>query len=137
MKAEYFDALKRYDAEKGRYNTEVNVRNSRIETGKQKVKELNARFADWYYVISNDSFDKLRLNRASLIKTKEKTAEINAEEKTGEVKVGEPKKDAETKGEPEEPKKEELKKDDAKKDDVKKDGDAAKPADAEKPADSK
>ncbi len=138
LKAEYIDALKRYDAEKGRYNTEVKLRESKIETGKQKVKELNDRFADWYYVISNDSFDKLRLNRASLIKAKEKTLEKTSEEKAetkDDAKPEETKKDDKPK--PTDEKKEEPAKEDAKPDAEKKEGDAAKPTDAEKSADSK
>ncbi|MCX7422224.1 MAG: DUF4340 domain-containing protein [Planctomycetia bacterium] len=157
LKAEYFDALKRYDAEKGRYNTEVKLRESKIETGTQKVKELNDRFADWYYVISNDSFDKLRLNRASLIKVKEKTLEKTSEandENKDDVKPSEPKKSDEPKVESkkeepkpvdskkeepakEETKKEESKKEDAKPDAEKKEGDAAKSTDADKPTESK
>jgi len=39
-----------------------------------RVKELNNRFADWYYVISEDMYKKMRLRRADLIKEKE-TAE--------------------------------------------------------------
>ena len=75
LKAEYFEALKRYDAEKGRFTAETAAHAAKIESGKQKVKELNDRFADWYYVISNDSFDKLRLSRAVLIKPKDKPAD--------------------------------------------------------------
>jgi hypothetical protein len=39
----------------------------RIDEGKKKSDELNARFADWYYVISAASFDKLHLNRKDLV----------------------------------------------------------------------
>ena len=74
-KADYFEALKRYDAEKGRFTSETIAFAAKVESCKQKVKELNDRFADWYYVISNDSFDKLRLSRAVLIKTKDKPAD--------------------------------------------------------------
>ncbi|HLQ45109.1 MAG TPA: hypothetical protein VK137_10300 [Planctomycetaceae bacterium] len=110
-KAEYQNALKRYDADKGRFNTELKVFESKIDSGKQKVKELNDRFADWYYVISNDSFDKLRLSRATLIKKKDKPAEKKDSEKPDSEKPDSEKPDAE-----------------------KPDGDAAKPA--EKPADT-
>ena len=34
----------------------------------RKRSELNARFASWYYVISSSSFDKVRLDRADLLK---------------------------------------------------------------------
>jgi len=151
LKAEYFDALKRYDAEKGRYNTEVKLRESKIETGNQKVKELNDRFADWYYVISNESFDKLRLNRASLIKLKEKTLENTSEakeENKDDAKPSEPKKSEEPKEEAkkeepkpadskkEEPAKEEAKKEDAKPEAETKEGETEKKADSEKSDDS-
>ena len=88
LKAEYFEALKRFDAEKGRFTAETAAHAAKIESGKQKVKELNDRFADWYYVISNDSFDKLRLSRAVLIKPKEKPADkdkTEAEKKDGDL----------------------------------------------------
>ena len=42
----------------------------KIETGKKLSADLNARFADWYYVISAKSFDKLNLTRKDLIKQK-------------------------------------------------------------------
>ena len=43
--------------------------------GKKHVAELNARFADWYYIISNEVYQKIRLTRDELIKKKEKPAE--------------------------------------------------------------
>lgn len=80
LKAEYFEALKRYDAEKGRFANDTLAFAAKMESGKLKVKELNDRFADWYYVISNDSFDKLRLSRGDLIKLKDKPAEKPVDE---------------------------------------------------------
>ena len=106
LKAEYMESLKRYDAEKGRFVSERQAYHAKIEAGKHKVKDLNDRFADWYYVISNDSFDKLRLSRAVLIKSKEKPAEksdaekTDAEKKEGDLPADKPdaeKKDADTK----------------------------------------
>ena len=47
----------------------------KVEEGKKKVKELNDRFADWYYVISDDVYKKIHLNRSEIIKTKEKEDE--------------------------------------------------------------
>ena len=46
-----------------------------VADGKKRVSELNARFADWYYVISNEVFQKLHLSRDELIKKKEPPAE--------------------------------------------------------------
>jgi hypothetical protein len=43
----------------------------KIEEGKKLAEDLNARFAEWYYVISSDSFDKINLTRGDLVKRKE------------------------------------------------------------------
>jgi hypothetical protein len=45
---------------------------ARIEGGQKRADELNARFAKWYYVISAESFDNLRLRRADLLRDKPK-----------------------------------------------------------------
>lgn len=42
-----------------------------FEEGQEKARDLNERFADWYYVISADSFDKVRLERSDLITSAE------------------------------------------------------------------
>ena len=39
----------------------------KVEEGKKKAKELNDRFASWYYVISGSSFKKLHLTREQLL----------------------------------------------------------------------
>jgi hypothetical protein len=43
-----------------------------IKKGKEHAKELNARFADWYYVISDDVYQKIHLGRDQIVKVKEK-----------------------------------------------------------------
>ncbi|MCG8608359.1 DUF4340 domain-containing protein [bacterium] len=43
----------------------------KIEKGQNLSEDHNKRFASWYYVISSDSFDKLRLTRKELVKEKE------------------------------------------------------------------
>ena len=45
--------------------------NETVETGKKRVEELNQRFGDWYYVISNDVYKQIHLGRADVIKKKE------------------------------------------------------------------
>jgi hypothetical protein len=40
---------------------------AKLTAGEERVKELNARFADWYYVIGNDVYEKIRLTRADLV----------------------------------------------------------------------
>jgi hypothetical protein len=43
----------------------------KIADGKKRVDELNARFADWYYVISDEVYRKIHLGRDELVKKKE------------------------------------------------------------------
>jgi len=42
-----------------------------IKAGKKKVTELNERFGDWYYVISNDVYKKIHVGRDTVIKKSE------------------------------------------------------------------
>ncbi len=53
---------KRYD-EYEKWKTDV-------QNGKELSETLNDRFANWYYVISSASFDKLNLTRSDLVKKK-------------------------------------------------------------------
>jgi len=46
-------------------------RAEKLKKANQKVAELNARFADWYYIISEDEYKKIHLRRDDLIKEKE------------------------------------------------------------------
>jgi hypothetical protein len=43
----------------------------KIADGKKHVADLNARFADWYYVISDEVYRKIHLGRDDLVKKKE------------------------------------------------------------------
>lgn len=47
-------------------------RERKIKEGQEKAKELSDRYANWYYVVSNDSVKKIRLSRADLVKEKKK-----------------------------------------------------------------
>jgi hypothetical protein len=42
----------------------------KVDSGRTRMQELNARFAGWYYVISSESFEKLNLTRADVIQDK-------------------------------------------------------------------
>ncbi len=42
----------------------------RVDAGKKTAKELSDRFADWYYVISADSYNKIHKERAQLLAKK-------------------------------------------------------------------
>ncbi len=161
---DYKKALAAYVAAKARFGPDTKLREQKTEEGNKKVKLLNERFADWYYVISADDFDKLRLTREQLVKLKdvakeepkkddaakpdfddaakpaaEPTAKPATDAKPTDAKPAD-KKPEEKKDEaakPADPKADE-KKPEEKKDDAKKD-EAAKPADPKadekKPAD--
>ncbi len=39
-----------------------------VKAGQQKAKELNARFADWYYVVNDETYRKIHLGKPEIIK---------------------------------------------------------------------
>ena len=43
---------------------------AQVLAGEERLVELNARFGPWYYVISSESFEKLRLTREDVTKEK-------------------------------------------------------------------
>ncbi len=43
---------------------------SKVKSGQEKVKQLNERFADWYYIISDDTYKKIHLSRKDIVKAK-------------------------------------------------------------------
>lgn len=47
----------------------------KVKKGEEQVKELNTRFADWYYVISDDVYKKIHVGRDQIVKKKEKKDE--------------------------------------------------------------
>jgi len=106
--------------------------------GKKRAEELQARFAQWYYVISADAFKKLRVDRTALVKAKE----VPKDEKKPEApKLPEPPKDEKKPEAPKPPdapkdeKKPEAPKDEKKAEEKK--PDAPKPDDKPKPPDEK
>jgi hypothetical protein len=44
--------------------------NALLEKGRQEVKDLNLRFGDWYFVVANDTFQKVRLGRNDVVRKK-------------------------------------------------------------------
>jgi len=44
----------------------------KVKTGEQKAKELNARFADWYYVVGEDTYRKIHVGKSDIVKKKPK-----------------------------------------------------------------
>lgn len=59
------------DREQKRIHEEHERWQRKVDQGRQKSDKLNTRFADWYYVISAASFDKLNLSRKDLVVKKE------------------------------------------------------------------
>ena len=64
----------RLEAERERITKEnqrkIDQRNDRMAVGKKRVAELNARFADWYYIVSDSEFKRLKIELADLITKK-------------------------------------------------------------------
>ena len=52
---------------------EEEERKKQVEAARERSEQLNARFAAWYYVISDDSFDRVHLSRDDLVREKTKT----------------------------------------------------------------
>ena len=50
-------------------------RDEKLKKANQKIAELNARFADWYYIIAEDEYKKIHLGRTNLIKEKASATE--------------------------------------------------------------
>lgn len=47
----------------------IDSRNDKMEIARRRVRELNARFADWYYVIPEETYAKLRVKRSELFES--------------------------------------------------------------------
>ncbi len=56
----------------------------KVEEAKKRVAELNDRFADWYYVISDEVYRKIKVDREEIVQPKEGTAGETTEEMTVE-----------------------------------------------------
>ena len=54
--------------------------NDKVAEAQKRVKELNENLADWYYVISNEVYEKIRLDRQDFVKAKESESEDLPEE---------------------------------------------------------
>jgi len=44
----------------------IDARNEKLNEARKKVAELNARFADWYYIVSDSVYNKLKVSRDTL-----------------------------------------------------------------------
>ncbi len=68
--AEYKEALAQYERDLASFEQRKKSREEMLKQGRERAEELNARFADWYYVISADSFDKIRVGHDELVEAK-------------------------------------------------------------------
>lgn len=64
---EYEAALKKYETDLAAYEAKNKEFDKKIEDGQKRAKDLNERFAPWYYVISADLFAKLKVARSELV----------------------------------------------------------------------
>ncbi|HXG62271.1 MAG TPA: DUF4340 domain-containing protein [Planctomycetota bacterium] len=78
--------VEKYKKEKEEYDRKKQEYERKVSDGKKRAQELTDRFAEWYYVISDDLFKKLRRDPKELVKPKE-------EKKEGEPKTDGPKED--------------------------------------------
>ena len=46
-----------------------------VKGAEKKVRDLNNRFADWYYVVSDKEYDKIHLGRDAMVQKKEPAAD--------------------------------------------------------------
>jgi hypothetical protein len=79
------DEVKKVIAERKRIEAEnqhqLDEYQAKLEKGRQTVKDLNLRFGDWYFVVSNDVFKKVRLGLDDVVKKKDKKDDKAADKK--------------------------------------------------------
>ena len=66
----YEAALAKFEADQKKYESDEKAYLQKVKDGEKLVKELNTRFADWYYVVSGESFENLRQGKKTLVKSK-------------------------------------------------------------------
>ncbi|SFJ37443.1 DUF4340 domain-containing protein [Planctomicrobium piriforme] len=74
-KEAYQKALEEYKLLQEVYDSKQKAYDDKVKAGEKRVAELNRRFADWYYVISEDLFDRLKLKREDLVEKVEPAKE--------------------------------------------------------------
>ncbi len=83
----YEEAKQQYQFDLRKYERDTEEFKEKVEKGQKKADDLNRRFAEWYYVIPGDSYEKLSLSRANLVKAKEMKPE-EGESKDGDGAPG-------------------------------------------------
>ena len=64
-------AAMKAEQDKRDFERRTKERERKIEEGKKKAKDLEARYGQWFYVVSNADAMKIRLDRAAFIKKPE------------------------------------------------------------------
>ena len=64
-----------YEAQVTKYEADLKDWEAKAKAGKERAADLNRRFGSWYYVISADVIQKLRLSREQLVKDKSAAGE--------------------------------------------------------------
>lgn len=100
-----------YQADLKKYEADLKSYEEKLKAGEKQVKDLNRRFAEWYYVISGESFESLRQGRKTLVKEKP-AANKPAEAKTDEQPAKEDSKPEDKKPDDKKPENEEKKPED-------------------------
>ncbi|MBT4864454.1 MAG: hypothetical protein HON53_04930, partial [Planctomycetaceae bacterium] len=67
----YEQAMKDFTLKRFKFESDKAAYEKKVEEGQKQVNQLNDRFEAWYYVISAESFETLRMSRADLVKDKD------------------------------------------------------------------
>jgi hypothetical protein len=70
-----------------------------LKAARKKEKELKERFADWYYVIDDEVYRKIRLKRVDVVKAPEKAPDEKAKDEKAKDEKAKDEKDAKSKSE--------------------------------------
>lgn len=84
------DAVAKREAAELQYNRAMDEYNDKIQKAQDRVTELNGRFGDWYYVISDDVFKKIHITRKDLFVPKESEKKAGEETPQSSIPVDAP-----------------------------------------------
>lgn len=73
LQREFMTAQAQYSRDLSEYN----AYQEKVKAAEEKAEKLNRRFAQWYYVISGESYDQLSLSRADLIEPKQDETQVD------------------------------------------------------------
>lgn len=63
----YQEALRQYEQDQEAYEAQLKDYQQRLKDAQKRVDDLNKRFAEWYYVISAEVYEDLRVSREQLV----------------------------------------------------------------------